>query len=97
MLGLLGRLLPPERLNGPARTGPRELHVQLYLDRGNGPGMIRLSLSGQSGPGPRTGIPAVTVDSRPDNCIPSKGPASRPTRRAAWPGTAGAPSRPGGR
>ena len=61
MLALPGRLLPPGCLSETARAGPRELQVRLYRDRGHGPGMIRLSLSGRSGPGPRTGISAVAA------------------------------------
>ena len=42
--------------------------------------MIRVSVSGDTRPGPRTGHPVVTVDSRPDNCIQST------VVRARWPG-----------
>ncbi|RSM71770.1 hypothetical protein DMB66_06985 [Actinoplanes sp. ATCC 53533] len=79
MLVLLEGLLPAGRTSAPAKTGPRDLHVQLYLDRGKGPGMIRVSVSGETRTGPRTGTPAVTVDSLPDNCIQST------VARARWP------------
>jgi len=79
MLVLLEGLLPAGRTSAAAKTGPRDLHVQLYLDRGKGPGMIRVSVSGDPRSGPRTGTPAVTVDSRPDNCIQST------VARARWP------------
>jgi hypothetical protein len=80
MLVLLEELLPPGRTSGHARTGPRDLHVRLYLDRGKGPGMIRVSVRGNPVPGPRPGDPAVSVDSLPDNCIQST------VVRAEWPG-----------
>ena len=79
MLALLEELLPAGRTSAPAKTGPRDLHVQLYLDRGKGPGMIRVSVSGDPRSGPRTGTPAVTVDSPPDNCTQST------VARARWP------------
>jgi hypothetical protein len=80
MLVLLQKLVPPGRTNGFAKTGQRELHVQMYLDRGKGPGMIRLSVSGTSRAAPAAGRPAVIVDGLPDNCIQSK------IVRAEWPG-----------
>lgn len=79
MLVLLEGLLPAGRTSAPAKAGPRDLRVQLYLDRGNGPGMIRVSVSGDPRSGPRTGTPAVTVDSQPDNCMQST------VARARWP------------
>jgi hypothetical protein len=80
MLVLLEELLPPGRTSEHASTGPRELQVRLYLDRGEGPGMIRVSVGGDAAPGPRPGTPAVSVDSRPGNCIGST------VVRARWPG-----------
>jgi hypothetical protein len=80
MLMLLEELLPPGRRSEHATTGQRDLHVQLYLDRGKGPGMIRVSVSGDPRPGPRTGTPVVSVDNRPGNCIQST------VVRAQWPG-----------
>jgi hypothetical protein len=80
MLVLLGELLPPGRTSGHARAGQRDLHVQLYLDRGNGPGMIRVALGGAPGAATGPGGPAVTVDSLPGDC-------TRDTVvRAQWPG-----------
>ena len=80
MLVLLEELLPPGRTSEHAKTGPRDLGVRLYLDRGEGPGMIRVSVGGNPAPGPRPGTPAVSVDSLPDNCIQST------VVRAEWPG-----------
>jgi hypothetical protein len=80
MLVLLEELLPAGRTSGHAKTGRRDLRVQLYLDRGEGPGMIRVSVGGNPAPGPRPGNPAVIVDSLPDNCT------QRTVVRAEWPG-----------
>jgi len=80
MLALLEELLPPGRTSDHTKAGPRDLRVQLYLDRGDGPGMISVSVSGDPRPGPRTGTPVVTVDSQGDNRI------QRTVVRARWPG-----------
>lgn len=79
MLVLLGQLLPPGRTSAFGKAGPRELHVQLYLDRGKGPGMIRVSVSGRPRPGPRGGAPVVSVADLPGDCLRST------VVRARWP------------
>jgi hypothetical protein len=79
MLVLLKKLVPPGRTSGYGKSGDSDLHVQMYLDRGKGPGMIRVSVNGRPQPEPRTGKPEVTVDTLPDNCIQSR------IVRAQWP------------
>lgn len=80
MLVLLKRLVPPGRTSNYAKTGDTDLHVQMYLDRGQGPGMIRVSVNGHLRSEPNIGKPTVTVDALPDNCIQSR------IVRAQWPG-----------
>jgi hypothetical protein len=80
MLALLRRLVPQGRTSNYAKTGDTDLHVQMYIDRGQGPGMIRVSVSGYPRSEPKSGKPTVTVDALPDNCIQSR------IVRAQWPG-----------
>ena len=60
-------------------AGGGALNVQLYLDRGDGPAMIRVSVAGYPSVR-RAGKPTVTVQELPDNCVQSK------VVRADWPG-----------
>jgi hypothetical protein len=80
LLVLLHELLPPGRTSHYAKADDRALRVQLYLDRGAGPGMVRLSVSGTPSPDPTDGVPEVTVDGRPGDCLLSR------IVRARWPG-----------
>ncbi|RZT79373.1 hypothetical protein EV382_2571 [Micromonospora violae] len=75
-LELLTRLLPRGKTSGyvilpSTGAGPGMPYVQLYLDRGNGPGMVRLSihqdnLGGDLAPG------TVELTEIPDNCVQNK-------------------------
>ncbi|MET8361051.1 hypothetical protein [Micromonospora sp. NPDC005171] len=75
-LELLTRLLPKGKTSGYASlhssaAGPGMPYVQLYLDRGKGPGMVRLSISRDSlGGGPAPGT--VELTEVPDNCVQDK-------------------------
>lgn len=85
VLELLSELLPPGRTSGYAQgdvrgLAPGTVAVQIYLDRGDGPGMIRLWLSQEKPPAePRCGagelcyvLPdggMVTLYDIADNCV----------------------------
>ncbi|HEV7961479.1 MAG TPA: hypothetical protein VGP57_02970 [Actinoplanes sp.] len=74
MLVLLRELLPPGRTSDYAKAAGGDLHVQMFLDQGSGPGMVRVSISGfpRPGGGPtRLGRPKISVEKLPDNCIQS--------------------------
>jgi hypothetical protein len=79
MLVLLRDLLPPGRTGDFAKAAHSDLQVQMSLDRGRGPAIIRISVAGYPSV-PRTGKPTVTVESLPDNCTQAK------VVRADWPG-----------
>jgi hypothetical protein len=77
MLHLLTQLLPPGRTSHFGAASDNDLHVQLYLDRGDGPGMVRVVVD-RSAPGerqkslpgrPHGGTGTVTIDNFPDNCL----------------------------
>jgi len=77
MLHLLTQLLPPGRTSHFGVASDNDLHVQLYLDRGDGPGMVRVVVD-QTPPGvrqkavagrPHGGTGIVTIDNFPDNCL----------------------------
>jgi hypothetical protein len=80
LLVLLNELLPPGRTSHFAKADDRALRVQLYLDRGAGPGMVRLSVSGSPSKYLSGEVPEVTVDGRPGDCLLSR------IVRARWPG-----------
>ncbi|WP_433261742.1 hypothetical protein ACQPWR_20835 [Micromonospora vinacea] len=75
-LDLLTRLLPRGETSGYASlrsrgAGPGMPYVQLYLDRGDGTGMVRLAIyrdNLRSGPAPGT----VELTEMPDNCVENK-------------------------
>jgi hypothetical protein len=72
MLVLLRELLPPGRTSAYAKAAGGDLHVQMFLDQGYGPGMVRVSVTGLAalGQGPtRVGVPKVSVERLPNNCI----------------------------
>jgi hypothetical protein len=74
VLELLTRLLPPGTTSGYARAADNPLHVQLMIDRGEGPAMVRVSVfhssSGcSSNCRPAGGGAVATVGEIPDNCI----------------------------
>jgi hypothetical protein len=74
MLVLLRELLPPGRTSNYAKAAGGALHVQMFLDQGYGPGMVRVSISGFPPPGggpTRAGPPRISVERLPDNCIQS--------------------------
>jgi hypothetical protein len=70
MLELLTRLLPAGRTSNYGVATGDDLHVQVYLDRGRGPGMIRVSMGkGAPPPGYGSDMAQLTVDHLADNCI----------------------------
>jgi hypothetical protein len=72
MLALLTKLLPPGRTSHFAVAADEDTHVQLYLDTGKGPGMIRASLEKDFTDRPvATDLAFVTVDHLRDNCVQS--------------------------
>jgi hypothetical protein len=72
MLELLTRLLPAGRTSDYGVATGDDLHVQLYLDRGRGPGMIRVSMSRGAPPaGYGSDMAQLTIDHLADNCIQS--------------------------
>jgi hypothetical protein len=72
MLTLLTKLLPPGKTSHYAVAPDQSTHVQLYLDTGRGPGMIRAVLEKDASGGPiAKGEASVSVDYRPDNCVES--------------------------
>ncbi|MFJ5597743.1 hypothetical protein ACIP95_07360 [Micromonospora parva] len=75
-LELLTRLLPEGKTSGYASlqgsgAGPGTPYVQLYLDRGAGPGMLRLSVY-QGGLGGNPAPGTVELTEVPDNCVQNK-------------------------
>jgi hypothetical protein len=86
MLHLLTRLLPPGRATHYGVVSGDDLRVQLYLDDGNGPAMVRVALD-KNPPGdgkdkvdrkppvgddsPRGRTVTVTIQHMPDNCLRS--------------------------
>jgi hypothetical protein len=67
LLQLLLSTLPPGATSNYA-ADPAQPMIQVYLDRGNGPGMLRVTVSQDDRPGGvKTGAP--TVSQLPDNCI----------------------------
>lgn len=71
MLELLTRLLPAGRTSDYATATGGDLHVQLYLDSGKGPGMIRVSMGAAVPPGYGGDLAQVTIDHLAGNCIQS--------------------------
>jgi hypothetical protein len=74
MLVLLRELLPPGRTSNYAKAAGGDLHVQMFLDQGYGPGMVRVSVTGfpplVRRPD-RVGRPKISVERLPNNCIQS--------------------------
>jgi hypothetical protein len=72
MLHLLTQLLPPGRTTHLGVAAGDDLQVQLYLDDGSGPGMVRVSV-GKNGPisdePPRGRTVSMTIRHMPDNCL----------------------------
>jgi len=72
MLHLLTQLLPPGRMTHLGVAAEDDLQVQLYLDDGSGPGMVRVGVGAS---GPISGEPpggetvSVTIRHMPDNCL----------------------------
>ncbi len=83
MLHLLTLLLPPGRTSHYGVASDDDLHVQLYLDDGNGPAMVRVALDKTPGfrltNPPRGATVTVTIQHMPDNCVRST------VVDAAWP------------
>lgn len=74
MLHLLTLLLPPGRTSHYGVASDDDLHVQLYLDDGNGPAMVRVAVDKSAPYGdesPRGGTVTVTIQHMPDNCVQS--------------------------
>ena len=87
MLHLLTQLLPPGRTTHLGVAAQDDLQVQLYLDDGSGPGMVRVGVE-KAGPindgpiadePPRGETVSVTISHMPDNCLQGTVVA------AAWP------------
>jgi len=72
MLELLSQLLPGYQLSD-FRSPSGNLQVQLYLDDGDGPGMLRVTVDGPAAAAnrDRDGEPKISVESFPGNCIQS--------------------------
>jgi len=72
MLHLLTQLLPPGRTTHLGAAAQDDLQVQLYLDDGAGPGMVRVGVE-KSEPiadePPRGETVSVTISHMPDNCL----------------------------
>ncbi|MFI5892118.1 hypothetical protein ACIA5D_18625 [Actinoplanes sp. NPDC051513] len=83
MLHLLTQLLPPGRTSHFAVAPEDDLQVQLYLDGGSGPGVVRVEVdksAPEKGAEPPRGATArVTIRHMPDNCLESM------VVDAAWP------------
>jgi hypothetical protein len=81
MLHLLTVLLPPGRTSHYGVASDDDLHVQLYLDDGNGPAMVRVALdkTAAGDESPRGATVTVTIQHMPDNCLRST------VVDAAWP------------
>ncbi|GAB2571678.1 hypothetical protein Aab01nite_04230 [Paractinoplanes abujensis] len=77
MLHLLTELLPPGRTSHAAVAADEDLHVQIYLDRGDGPGMLRMTMGQLPAGGPRGGTATVSIIPVPDNCAQSYVAVSR--------------------
>jgi hypothetical protein len=77
MLHLLTLLLPPGRTSHYGVASDDDLHVQLYLDDGNGPAMVRVSLAKlaaaevRAEDSPRGAGTTVTIQHMPGNCVQS--------------------------
>jgi hypothetical protein len=72
MLELLTRLLPAGRTSDYGVATGDDLHVGLYLDRGRGPGMIRVSMGKGAPPaGYGSNMAQLTIEHLADNCIQS--------------------------
>jgi hypothetical protein len=85
MLHLLTQLLPPGRTSHYAVGPDDDLQVQLYLDDGNGPALVRVavdmippSVTFAPEPSPRAAT-MVTIQYMPDNCLQNM------TVAALWP------------
>jgi len=72
MLALLTKLVPAGVTTHYAKASDGSLHVQMYLDRGKGPGMIRVSLGGAPDAESKYGEPKVTIAAPPGNCVQSR-------------------------
>jgi len=72
MLELLSQLLPGSKFSD-FRSPSGNLQVQLYLNDGDGPGMLRVTVDGPAAAAnrDRTGEPKISVESYPGNCIQS--------------------------
>jgi hypothetical protein len=74
--------LPPGRTSHYGVAPDDDLRVQLYLDDGGGPAMVRVAVD-KSPPfvdePPRSGSLSVTISHMPDNCVETT------TVDAAWP------------
>jgi hypothetical protein len=82
MLHLLTQLLPPGRTSHFAVAPEDDLQVQLYLDGGDGPGLVRVEVDKNEPKGaepPRGATTSVTITHMPDNCLESM------VVDAAWP------------
>jgi hypothetical protein len=72
MLHLLTQLLPAGRTSHYGVAAGHDLHVQLYLDVGDGPAMVRVALGKDTGYADspvRGGTATVTVTREPGNCV----------------------------
>jgi len=109
MLHLLTTLLPPGRTSHYAVAADDHLHVQLYLDDGAGPGMVRVSVgqasaAARKAAAARGGKTTVTVTHAEGNCVQDTVVgAARPDGTVvqvdvatclAWDGTSNPPARP---
>ena len=72
MLHLLTQLLPPGRTSHAGVAPGDDLQVRVYLDGGDGPGMVRVEVGKNPPIGdepPRGGTASVTIRHVPDNCL----------------------------
>ena len=77
MLHLLTQLLPPGRTTHLGVAAEDDLQVQLYLDDGSGPGMVRVAVARNepiadepiADDPPQEGTVSVTIRHMPDNCL----------------------------
>jgi hypothetical protein len=72
MVQLLTLLVPPGRTSHFGVSADNDLLVQLYLDDGNGPAIVRVSLGLDAPVGdepPRGGTATVTITQNPNECL----------------------------
>jgi len=68
MVALIARLLPDRKLSHLRHLGD-DLHVQVYLDSGDGPGMMAVSIADSDRKPSQQSGPEIAVDRLDGNCV----------------------------